>query len=132
LKTFSLSRSERVRKKKEFNFVYNNGKTIFSSDLLLKSVFILEKSDGKSGVQIAAAVSKKAGKAVWRNRVKRLIKESYRLNKLLILEKAKQKDKKLLIIFTPNKLSEKNNRKLKLSDISPSVVELIKKILQQI
>lgn len=132
MKNFSLSRSERVRKKNEFDSVYNKGKTIFSSDLLLKSVYIQVESNEKPGIQIATAISKKAGIAVWRNRVKRLIKEAYRLNKHLILEKAIANNKKLLIIFTSNKLSEKSNYKLKLSDISPGVIELIKKISQQI
>jgi len=131
LKRFSLSHSERVRKKKEFDSVYRKGKTIFSSDLLLKSIFTIE-SEVETGVQIAAAISKKAGKAVWRNRVKRLIKEAYRLNKKIILDVAKEKKTKLLIIFTLNKLNEQSNNKLKLSDISPGVIEIIKKISQQI
>lgn len=131
MKRFSLSHSERVRKKKEFDSVYRKGKTIFSSDLLLKSIFTIE-SEVETGVQIAAAISKKAGKAVWRNRVKRLIKEAYRLNKKIILDVAKEKKTKLLIIFTLNKLNEQSNNKLKLSDISPGVIEIIKKISQQI
>jgi ribonuclease P protein component len=132
LKKFSLSRSERVRKKKEFDSVYKKGKTITSSDLLLKSIFTIEQSEVEAGVQIAAAISKKAGKAVWRNRVKRLIKEAYRLNKNIILQVAQKKRLKLLIIFTLFKLNEQSNNNLKLSDISPGVIEIIKKISQQI
>ena len=85
-----------------------------------------------SGVKIAAAVSKKAGKAVWRNRVKRLIKETYRLNKNPLLEKVLSKNIQLLLIFSPNKLSEASNKKIYLHNVSPGVVELMNKIIQQI
>lgn len=83
-------------------------------------------------IKIAAAVSKKAGKAVWRNRVKRLIKESYRLNKKALLEKVLLKKIQLLLIFSPNRLSETSNKKIYLHDVSPGVVELMNKIIQQI
>jgi ribonuclease P protein component len=85
-----------------------------------------------SGVKIAAAVSKKVGNAVWRNRVKRLVKETYRLNKKPLLEKALNKKIQLFLVFSPNRLSETNNKKVNLSDVSPGVVELMNKIIQQI
>lgn len=84
------------------------------------------------GVKIAVAVSKKAGNAVWRNRVKRLIKETYRLNKNPLLEKVIEKKIQLFLIFSPNKLSEASNKKIYLRNVSPGVVELISKIIQQI
>jgi ribonuclease P protein component len=132
LKRFSLSRFERVKKKNEFNTVYNNGRTILSSDLSIKSIYIVKPNSTQPGIQIAAAVSKKAGKAVWRNRAKRLIKEAYRLNKYLLLEPVREKKIKLLIVFTLNKLSEHKKSKINLNDISPSVIELINNILQKI
>ena len=93
--------------------------------------FLFVDSD-VSCVKIAAAVSKKAGKAVWRNRVKRLIKETYRLNKNPLLEKVLGKKIQLLLIFSPNKLSEASNKKIYLNNVSPGVVELMNKIIQQI
>ncbi len=132
MKNFSLSRYERVRKKKDFERIFNYGKVAYTSDFLLKAIFIIDIDVENSGVRIAAAVSKKAGKAVWRNRVKRLIKEAYRINKHQILNIAKEKKTFVDIVFVPNKLNEVNNLKLKLNDIVPGVVELIKKISQQI
>ncbi|MCU0344819.1 MAG: ribonuclease P protein component [Ignavibacterium sp.] len=131
MKNFSLTRNERVKKKRDFEKIYSFAKVLFSSDKLIK-VHLLSINSNVSGVKIAAAVSKKAGNAVWRNRVKRLIKESYRLNKKSLVEKVLEKKIQLLLVFTPYKLYEKNNKKVYLIDVSPGVVELMNKIKQQV
>ncbi len=131
MKNFSLTRNERVKKKRDFEKIYSFAKVLFSSDKLIK-VHLLSIDSNISGVKIAAAVSKKAGNAVWRNRVKRLIKESYRLNKKSLVEKVLEKKIQLLLVFTPYKLSEKNNKKVYLINVSPGVVELMNKIKQQV
>jgi len=74
---------------------------LFSSDQLIKCLYLFEQNSKDIGVKIAAAVSSKAGKAVWRNRVKRLIKESYRLNKKLILPKAIEKILRQKLFLVP-------------------------------
>ena len=132
MKYFSLNRNERVKKKNDFKKVYNSTKILFSSDLLIKSIYTIDPENQFLGVKIAVAVSKKAGKAVWRNRIKRLIKESYRLNKHTLLKKVIEKKRCLLIVFSPNKLSESKNNKIYYKDIYSSVIELINKIEQQI
>jgi len=131
LKNFSLTCNERVKKKRDFEKIYSFAKVLFSSDRLIK-VHLLSIDSNASGVKIAAAVSKKAGSAVWRNRVKRLIKESYRLNKKSLVDKVLEKKIQLLLVFAPYKLSEKSNKKIYLKDISPGVVELMNKIKQQV
>lgn len=130
MKNFSLSRNERVRKKKDFEQIYSSSKILFSSDHLLKANCSISSELADFRVRIAVAISKKAGKAVWRNRVKRLIKESYRLNKQIIYDILN--DKSVTIVFSSNRLSEKEFSKLKLNDVLPGIVELIKKIAQQI
>ncbi|MBK7631852.1 MAG: ribonuclease P protein component [Ignavibacteriales bacterium] len=131
MKNFSLSQNERVKKKSDFEKIYSAANVLFSSDRLLKVHFLCVDSD-TSEVKIAAAVSKKSGKAVWRNRVKRLIKESYRINKNPLLEKVLNKSIHLFLVFSPNRLSEASNKNIYLRDISPGVVELMNKIIQQI
>lgn len=132
MKNFSLTSNERVKKKNDFEKVYSSAKILFSSDLLIKSLYTIDPEKQFVGIKIAAAVSKKAGKAVWRNRVKRLIKECYRLNKQALLKKVLQKNLSLLIIFSPNRLSESKNKKISLSEISIGMIELINKIEQKI
>ena len=132
MKVFSLSRNEKVKKKNDFKKVYSSKKILFSSDLLVKSHYTIDLDEQFVGAKIAVAVSTKAGQAVWRNRIKRLIRESYRLNKQGLLKKAIEKKICLLIIFSPNKLSEFKNKKIYYKDIYKSVIELISKIEQQI
>lgn len=92
----------------------------------------MDRANENPGVKIAAAISKKAGNAVWRNRVRRLIKESYRLNKLAVLTKCQEKKMVLKIIFSANFLNEKNNKTIKYNDISKPVLDIINRIENEI
>ena len=74
------------------------------------------------------AVHKKAGNAVWRNRVKRLIKEAYRLNKEILRGSVIGKNFMLMMVFSPNALNEKKNKKIYLNDIESGVKEILLKL----
>ena len=67
----------------------------------------------KNGVMFAVAVGKKLGNAVWRNRVKRLAREAYRLNKIGLVEKYKTKNALLEIIFSPQSLNQIKNKRIR-------------------
>jgi ribonuclease P protein component len=123
-----ISSEERIKSKKEFDELYSNGKIILSQTGKLKAIFI-SGSDVEEGVKMAAVVAKKLGKAVWRNRVRRLIKESYRLNKHILLKKYNGSGKNLKIIFSANSLKEINHKSITLNDVMPEVVELMQKVL---
>lgn len=123
---------ERIKRKRDFEKVFSSGITLFTKDRLLKAVFVVELNKNESGIKIAPAVSKKAGKAVWRNRVKRLIKEAYRQNKNSFLEIVRQKELLLMIVFSPNELSETKYKTIKLNKILPGIVELMNKISKRI
>lgn len=69
-------KEEKIRKNNEFRAVYRRGKS-FSNHLLVLYIFRNNKDLNRVGI----SVSKKVGKSVIRSRVKRLINESYRLNK---------------------------------------------------
>lgn len=64
-----------LKKNAEFRVIYKRGKS-FSNNLLVLYIYRTNKSFNKLGI----SVSKKVGKSVVRNRIKRLIKESVRLN----------------------------------------------------
>ena len=67
--------TESLKKNREFQFVYQNGKSYGNRYLVM---YYLE--NGKIGNRLGISVSKKVGNSVIRHRVVRLIKESYRLN----------------------------------------------------
>ena len=128
MKRYGLSSKERIKSRKDFEKIFSSGSTIYSSNKLIKAVYIVEKEDSNKGVRIAVAVGKRLGIAVWRNRIKRLIKESYRLNKEILLEICSKKNILLKIVFSPNFLNEKNNKNIVLTDLMPSVVDLMIKL----
>ncbi len=125
MKHFSLSAKERIKSKKDFEAIYASGKIIFSQNKKFKASYLIEQIKENPEVKIAAAVSKKSGNAVWRNRVKRLIKESYRLNKHDLIDFAEEKRVTFKVVFSANALTQKKNKKLNLKDIMPDIIELM-------
>lgn len=139
MKRQGLSSEERIKSKKEFDLLYSSGKIIVSANQKFKAVYFFEKisiAEGKTGsnskggqfVKAAFAVHRKAGKAVWRNRVKRLLRVSYRLNKEQLINSCKEKNIFLLIVFSPYSVNSKNFKNINLKDVMPNIVELIKNI----
>ncbi|MDR4498457.1 MAG: ribonuclease P protein component [Candidatus Scalindua sp.] len=71
-----FGRKERLRKRTEFQKVFHEGK-VFSNDQII--VYALLNSTRISRLGITAG--RKFGNAVKRNRLKRIFREAYRLNK---------------------------------------------------
>jgi ribonuclease P protein component len=128
LKRFGLSSEERIKSRKDFQKIYEFGKVVYSQGMNIKATYIIEENSAVPGIEIASAVSKKAGKAVWRNRLKRLIKESYRLNKENVVNSAVEKSLLVKIIFSPNWLNQKTNKNIKLKNVMPEVADIMLKV----
>ncbi|HPN37525.1 MAG TPA: ribonuclease P protein component [Melioribacteraceae bacterium] len=128
MKVYDLPEEERIKQKKEFDFVYSSGKIIYSNTKKLKAIYCFLKDENNPGVKVAFAISKKAGNAVWRNRVKRLMRESYRLNKLDLVAESKNNNKKLLIVFSLHSIKKKNYLKVYLKDILPEISGILLKL----
>lgn len=127
MKTFGLSKSERIKSKNEFALIYSSGKSVNSHSQKLKAIYIVREAN-ESGLKAAFVVFKKAGKAVWRNRIKRLLREAYRLNKYILLDTCKEKNIEVLLSLSVKSLNEKKNKKVVLEDLSSDVVDLMNKI----
>lgn len=63
-----------LKKNYDFKYVYNNGR--FKSD---RNFVMYVCNNGESFNRLGITVSKKVGNSVVRHRIKRLVKESYRL-----------------------------------------------------
>lgn len=128
MKQFGLSASERIKSKNEFDLVYSAGEILFSFSQKFKAVFFIQRESETSGIKAAFAVSRKSGNAVWRNRVKRLFRESFRQNKTELKELVELKRVSLLIVFSPNMVNQKNRKKIFLKEVLPEVVDLMKQV----
>ena len=64
-----MKKENRLRKRKQFNWTFKNGKSVYSKDLVL--VFTSSKS---KDYKVGFSVTKKVGKAVVRNKIKRRLK----------------------------------------------------------
>ncbi len=83
---YTFIKEERLRTKKDFKNVFDNGKSL--ANRYLAMFFLVKGSNDKGCSQVGFITSKKCGKANIRNRIRRLLKEAYRLNKHRLKEKA--------------------------------------------
>ena len=87
---FTLSKEERICSRTLIESLFNGGGSHALSAYPLRAVYKLEEqhAEQREKVQIMVSVSKKHFKhAVKRNRVKRQVREAYRKNKSIIVEK---------------------------------------------
>ncbi|MGB9856880.1 MAG: ribonuclease P protein component [Dictyoglomaceae bacterium] len=87
---FSFPSYERLKKKEDFKRILREGKIYTLSPLI---VYIRRGSPQR---KIGISVSKKVGSAVVRNRLKRLVREVYRLNRPYLVD-----DVEMLVIIKP-------------------------------
>lgn len=76
---FRFTKAEHLTRKKEFERVFHEGR-VFKNTLMVLYAAPNEHQNSRLGL----VVSRKVGNAVQRNRVKRLLRECYRLNKHLL------------------------------------------------
>ena len=128
MKQYGLSKIERIKNKKEFDLVYTAGEHLISPSQKLKALFFIDRNPDTAGVKTAYAVSRKAGNAVWRNRIKRVLRESFRLNKSGIVAACNEKAIKLLIVFSPYSVNQRNFKRIFLNDVFSEVADLLTRI----
>ncbi len=98
MKKLTLKKIERIRKRKNFLQIYQCGKRAFSKHF---TVITFENDLGI--LRLGLTVTKKIGNAVKRNRIKRLIREFFRLNK----DRFKASSQDIVIIAKGNTSSMK-------------------------
>lgn len=128
MKRFGLSTKEKIKSKNDFELVYTAGEVLFSSSNKLKAAILIRNEKEEAVLKTAFAVSRKSGNAVWRNRVKRLLRESFRINKEIVRPLVEPKKLSLLIVLSPNTINQRNNKKIFLKDIMIDVIDLLNQI----
>lgn len=122
---------ERLKGKSDIDAVYKKGKTIISTDKKLKA-FLLSSEGRINKIRVAITVSSKAGSSVWRNRFKRIIRESIRQEKEFLKDRININKQELSIIFSPFRLNQGNVDQVFLKDIKPAVTDILNKITKSI
>jgi len=96
----TLKKSEILRGRKNFDFVFKHGKKIDGK--ILRCISLKSRLAARCGagsVIFGIAVSRAVRRAVDRNRIKRLVRESYRINKEIILPGAIEPGQILTVLF---------------------------------
>jgi ribonuclease P protein component len=98
-KLYGLGRQERVKSRKSIEELFATGKSFTLLPLRVVYIFV-PRDNHESSVQIGVAAAKKNfKKAVDRNRIKRLMREAYRLQKNPLKTAMAEKKESMLRIF---------------------------------
>ena len=131
-KQFTLGKKERLKSRKRIDQLFSEGKSFsinpFKIYYLISLYSVLHSP---SNLQFGAGVSaKNFKKAVDRNRIKRLIKESYRLQKSELHQTLKEKSIQLNIffIYTDRELPDFNAVKVKVNVALKKLLQLVEEI----
>jgi ribonuclease P protein component len=103
----TFRKKERIFRQKEMDLLFEEGTSFVVYPL--RVVYVERQPDSEAEAAVLISVPKKRFKrAVHRNRIKRLIREAYRLNKYLFLQGLREKEKNLLIgfLFVGNELPD--------------------------
>jgi len=97
-KRFGLPKSERLKSRKQIDALFAGGKSF--AQFPIRVSYQLSSAAEKSGLQIGVTASKRYfKKAVDRNRIKRLLREAYRLQKGDVLLQLKTAQKSGIVFF---------------------------------
>ena len=106
-KTFSYNKHEKLKSRKLIEQLFAKGKAINAHPLRLIYFIPEEKMDNQLKIGVTVS-SRNFKKAVHRNRIKRLMREAYRLNKAELVDhiEGSQKQIAAFIIYTDKSLPE--------------------------
>jgi ribonuclease P protein component len=119
----TLNRSEMLKSKIQINQLFEKGIRINKYPLKVLLLPVNDSEQDKSCLFMVMASAKKYKKAVSRNRIKRKIKEAYRLNKKLINSYLTENNKKCLlgVMYNGNEIPT-------FDEIEKSMVVLLKRV----
>ncbi|BFM42917.1 ribonuclease P protein component [Flavobacterium sp. CFS9] len=120
---FTYPKNERLKSKTTISLLFSEGKSV--SKYPLRLVYAPAEENSPEKIKIGVSVSKKYfKKAVDRNYFKRVLRETYRLNKHLLLDNIPQPYSMMFFYQTKDRLSYE--------EINTKTVQLFEKFLQQV
>jgi ribonuclease P protein component len=120
---FTYPKKERLKSKTTIGLLFSEGKSV--SKYPLRLVYLQAEADSEEKIKMGVSVSKKYFKrAVDRNYFKRVLRETYRLNKHLLWDNVEQPYSLMFFYQTKDKLSYE--------EINTKTIQLFEKFIQQI
>jgi len=119
---------DRLINDRDFELVYKTGRVVISEDKKIKAKYLFENKNINNTFKIGLSVISKKGNSVWRNRIKRILRESVRINREHVRNIIELKNADLLIIFSPYSINQTNSKKIFLKEIRPAVLDILKRI----
>ena len=120
---FTYPKNERLKSKTTIGLLFSEGKSV--SKYPLRLVYRQAEANSEEQTKIGVSVSKKYfKKAVDRNYFKRVLRETYRLNKHLLLDNLDQSYSIMLFYQTKDRLSY--------DEINTKMIQLFEKFTAQI
>lgn len=105
-KQYTLGKNERLKSRKEIELLFNSGKRFSETPL---KIFYLLNDSSKPSLKMGVGISSRNfKKAVDRNRIKRQIREAWRLQKMYLEEKPRKLGLQLnvFIIYTGREIPQ--------------------------
>jgi ribonuclease P protein component len=119
---------DRLINDRDFELVYKRGSVVLSEDKKIKANYLFESRDINNIVKIGLSVASKKGNSVWRNRIKRILRESLKIDREILRNIIELKNANLLIIFSPYSINQTNSKKIFLKEIKPAIWNILKRI----
>lgn len=120
---FTYPKNERLKSKTTIGLLFSEGKSV--SKYPLRLVYRQAEAAYQGNTKVGVSVSKKYfKKAVDRNYFKRVLRETYRLNKHLLLDNLNQPYSFMLFYQTKDRLSYE--------EINTKTIQLFEKFVQQL
>ena len=120
---FTYPKNERLKSKTTIGLLFSEGKSV--SKYPLRLVYCQAEADSEEKIKIGVSVSKKYfKKAVDRNYFKRVLRETYRLNKHLLWDNLEEPYSFMFFYQTKDRLSYE--------EINTKTIQLFEKFLLQI
>jgi ribonuclease P protein component len=122
---------DRLVTKGDFELAYTKGTPVISEDKKIKARYIFSTKNKTNKVKIGLSVASKKGNSVWRNRIKRILRESIRTERETLRIFLEKRNADLLIIFSPYSFNQTNSKKIFLREIKPAVLDILNRIVKQ-
>jgi len=119
---------DRLINDRDFELVYKRGSVVLSEDKKIKANYLFESKDINNTVKIGLSVASKKGNSVWRNRIKRILRESLKIDREILRNIIELKNENLLIIFSPYSINQTNSKKVFLKEIKPAIWNILIRI----